>query len=299
MNNLHIVTVVNESKYYFPYLVESCKRNGKELEVLGYGDKWEKGNITKFKLMIDYLKFLPKDDIVCFVDGFDVICCRDLSELKNEFLKIHKETNCKVIIGYDIKSGFFNFFSKIVFGKCNNYLINSGLYIGYVNDLLEIIFNVFNLFKDETVSDQVALTQYCNMSNINDFYIDFKNELFCNIMATLEDISKYVNTDKKNNVLIYNSNKPFFIHAPGFGYLDEIIKKLDYNISVEESKEIRKQILNNVIKKGVPFMLIGFKKNILYIVVFIIFIVLIIYTCKNYNKIIKKIKLKNIKIKKY
>lgn len=199
--------------------------------------------------MINYLKNLPKDDIVCFVDGYDVICCRDLSEFKDEFLRIHKETNCKIIIGYDIKSGVFNFLSKIVFGKCNNYLINSGLYIGYANDLLEIILNVYNLFKNETVSDQVALTQYCNMSDINDFYIDSKNELFCNIMATLEDISKYVNIDQKNNILTYNSNKPFFIHAPGFGYLDEIIKKLDYNISIEDSNEIRKQIFNNVIKK--------------------------------------------------
>ena len=296
MNNLHIVTIVNESKYYFPYLVESCKRNGKELEVLGMGDKWEKGNMTKFKLMINYLKNLPKNDIVCFIDGFDVICCRDLSELKDEFLTIHKETNCKIIIGYDIKSGFFNFFSKIVFGKCNNYLINSGLYIGYANDLLEIILNVFNLFKNETVSDQVALTQYCNMSDINDFYIDSKNEFFCNIMATLEDISKYVNIDQKNNILTYNSNKPFFIHAPGFGYLDTIIRKLGYNISIEESNEIRKQIFNNVIKKGIPFILIGIKKNILYIIAFIILIVLIIYICKNYNNNIKKIKYKKNKI---
>lgn len=286
MNNLHIVTVVNESKYYFPYLVESCKRNGKELEVLGYGDKWEKGNMTKFKLMIDYLQNLPKDDIVCFVDGYDVICCRDLSELKDEFLKINKNTNCKIIIGYDVKSGFFNFFSKIVFGECNNYLINSGLYIGYANDLLEIILNVFSLYKDKTVSDQVALTQYCNMSDINDFYIDSKNEFFCNIMATLEDISKYVNIDQKNNILTYNSNKPFFIHAPGFGYLDTIIIKFGYNI--KESNEIKKQIFNNVIKKSIPFILIGIKKNILYILAFIILIILIIYICKNYKKILKK-----------
>ena len=39
INDLHIVTVATESKYYFPYLIESCKRHGKELEVLGYGEK--------------------------------------------------------------------------------------------------------------------------------------------------------------------------------------------------------------------------------------------------------------------
>ena len=39
MDKLHIVTVATESKYYFPYLVESCKQNGKNLEVIGYGEK--------------------------------------------------------------------------------------------------------------------------------------------------------------------------------------------------------------------------------------------------------------------
>lgn len=55
MSELHIVTVATESKYYFPYLVESCKKYGKELEVLGYGEKW-KGFNWRFKLMIEYLK---------------------------------------------------------------------------------------------------------------------------------------------------------------------------------------------------------------------------------------------------
>jgi len=289
MNNLHIVSVVNESKYYFPYLVESCKRNGKELEVLGYGDKWEKGNMTKFKLMIDYLKKLPKDDIVCFVDGYDVICCRNLSELKEEFLKIHKKTNCKIVIGDTEQSFFSKVCGGLSFGKCNNYLINSGLYVGYSNDLLEIISNIYNLFKNETVSDQDALTQYCNMSNINDFYTDYKKKIFLNIYYPFDDIYKYININQ-NNILTYNSSKPFFIHAPGFGYLDIIIIKLGYNISTIESTKIRKEMLYNYTKKHTPFILISIKKNIFYIIAFIILIILIIYVCRNYKKIFKKLK---------
>ena len=41
------------------------------------------------------LNFLDNIDLVCFVDGYDVVCVRDLNELKDEFLKIQKETNCK------------------------------------------------------------------------------------------------------------------------------------------------------------------------------------------------------------
>ena len=77
MNKLHIVTVATDSQYYFPYLVESCKRNGKELEVLGMGEVWQGFN-WKYVKMMEYLKTLPTDDIVCFVDGYDVVCCRNL-----------------------------------------------------------------------------------------------------------------------------------------------------------------------------------------------------------------------------
>jgi hypothetical protein len=73
MNDIHIVTVATESKYYFPYLVESCKKHGLNLEVLGFGEKWTGFNM-RFRLMTDYLKQLPENDIVCFVDGYDVLC---------------------------------------------------------------------------------------------------------------------------------------------------------------------------------------------------------------------------------
>ena len=99
-DNLHIVTVVTESKYYFPYLSKSCKRHGKQLKILGYGEKW-KGFNWRFKLMIEYLETLKDDDIVCFIDGYDVLCTRNLNELKSVFLKLHKEKKCKIIVGYD------------------------------------------------------------------------------------------------------------------------------------------------------------------------------------------------------
>ena len=100
MDDLHIVTVATESKFYLPYLVESCKKNGKELEILGFGEKWQ-GFTWRFKLMIDYLENININDIVCFIDGYDVICTRNLNELKENFIKLKNETNSKIIVGYD------------------------------------------------------------------------------------------------------------------------------------------------------------------------------------------------------
>jgi len=89
MSNLFVVTVATEPNYYFQYLQESCKKNEKELVVLGYGEKW-KGFNWRFKLIINYLKTLKKNDIVCVIDGYDVLCTRNLNELKDVFLQVKK-----------------------------------------------------------------------------------------------------------------------------------------------------------------------------------------------------------------
>jgi predicted phosphohydrolase len=100
---MHIITVATNNEFYFPYLKESCLKNGKELTVLGFGEKWQGFN-WKFAKMIEHLKKLKSKDIVCFVDGYDVICTRNLNELQNKFIKIKNETGCKIIVGYDNKS---------------------------------------------------------------------------------------------------------------------------------------------------------------------------------------------------
>ena len=129
MDKLHIITVATDPKYYFPYLVDSCKKNGKELEVLGMGEKWEGFN-WKFKKMIDYLNTLPRDDIVCFVDGYDVLCTRNLDGLIPLFKKIRQREKCKMIVGSVISTTLlYNISNDIIntlhFGKCNNKSLNS------------------------------------------------------------------------------------------------------------------------------------------------------------------------------
>jgi hypothetical protein len=242
-SNLHIVTVATESKYYFPYLIESCHKNGKELEVIGMGEKWEGFN-WKYKKMITYLQSLPKDDVVCFVDGYDVLCCRDLNKLIPDFLQIQKEQKCKIVVGHDKTSFMMSTASFIFdfFGKCKNLSINSGTYIGKVNDILYIIQQIYELNPKHDADDQVLMTKYCSL-NPNDFYIDTDNKLFLALVYPLENIDKY--TDIHNSKLSYNHNSPFFIHAPGYGILDNVITKLGYSYNSNIKDEYYKYFLGN------------------------------------------------------
>jgi len=297
MTKIYIVTVATHDDYYLPYLKKTCKNNGSELIILGYGEKW-KGFHWRQQIVLDFLKKLKKDDIVCFVDGFDVICTRNLKDFKNTFIELRNKHNCKFIVGEhkivnnnDIQSYFYYLGLKIYFLECKNKSLNAGTYTGYVKDLIEMLENINNLNNDSKADDQILLTKYC-IANPNDIYIDTNGELF----LTLE--SPYKNIDNlfkfENNNIYYNNYRPFFIHGPGETYLDNILIKMnidyDYNNKINEklSKNFYKKIYFRI-KNGLPFIISS-------LVIFIILIILIVFIIKKFilkkNKKIKKLKLK-------
>jgi len=266
MNNFHVVTVATESKHYFPYLVESCKKHGKELEVLGYGEKWQGFN-WRYVKMIEYLKTLPNDHIVCFVDGYDVICCRDLNEISKVFLEIKEKTGCKMIVGHAKTSTLTMVNNYMIFGSCNGNLLNAGTYIGYVEDLLVIIESIFNLNPKNEADDQVLLTKYCKRTN--DINCDTKSELFLTLCYELQDVSKFVTIDKKTNVVSYKNENPFFIHAASCGFLNKMLTQLGYSVD----GEIKNELTLYLIKKFFIFHLFRMIKDNLFIIIIIIAII--------------------------
>jgi hypothetical protein len=283
MNNLHIVTVATERQYYFPYLVDSCERNGKKLEILGMGEEWQGFN-WRFTKMINYLKTLPQNDIVCFVDGYDVVCCRNLKELPDVFLEIKKRTGCKIVVGHEKLSFLNGLLAYTYFGRCNNSYINAGTYIGTVNDLLEILPKIYALNPKDDADDQVLITKYCKQ-NSSEIYCDTKNQLFLTLVYSLREIDKFIEIDtNNNNNIIYDNNNPFFLHAAGNGYLDNVINKLGYST---EPNKIKNQLFYNFYKKVLLYCVEIFKTHI----VFVIFLILIIIVFFNYSKIRKKFSL--------
>jgi len=266
---LYIITVATYDYGYLPYLKYSCKKYSYDLIVLGYGEKW-KGFNWRYRLVLDFLNSLNNDDIICFVDGFDVICTRNLYELPNVFNNLKNKYNVKIIIS---EQKFFNniysFFHSIYFGKCNNKCINAGTYIGNVYDIKKILIEIYNLNPNDNADDQILLTKYCKYNKHN-VYIDIDNEIFLSLEYKYNEIDNSLIFYK--DYVIYNNNSPFFIHGPGETFLDNIIIKLDYNY--DYSNKVKDILLKNYYNK-MYFRIMNSKSSKILIVVIIIIIILV------------------------
>ena len=281
--NVEIVTISTEKKFYYSNLVESCKKNKGKLTTLGMGEEWQ-GYNWKFRKMIDYLSNLSDDKIVCFVDGYDVISCRDLTDLADEFIKLKNKHKCKIVVGCD-DYGFIGktIFTKLSFRKCDSHYLNSGTYIGYVKDVKDIISKIYELNPTDAADDQALMIQYYNKYP-GEIHIDYESKLFLVLFYPLTEIDYFTSITINNNKLhaIDYKSTPFFIHAPGNGFLDSIIIKMGYK---NMDKNIKKKLIYSIADKAYYHskrLVIDYKYIILTLV--IILALLVYYIKSNTNK---------------
>ena len=274
MSKLYIITVITHEDGYIKYLMKSVKKYGAELIILGYGQKWKGFNWRLF-LINDYIKNLDSDDIICVVDGFDVLCLRNLEELKYKFIEFYNKSDYKIIISenkYFYNNLFSEYINQFYFGNCNKLFLNAGVYIGYVKDIKFLHEQLKLIDKDQSSDDQIIFTEYCNLNN-KFFFIDTNNEYFLTINNPYKEIDHLITFINENNgeiSLVYNNNTPFFIHGNGETYLDNIIIKLGYHYDYEN--KINEKLEQNFYNK-LYFRILNNKliKNIIVIIVIILF----------------------------
>jgi hypothetical protein len=265
---LHIVTVATEEKYYLPYLKILCKKFNNELKTLGLGTKWQ-GFSYKIHLILKYLKTLDSNDIVCFIDGYDVICVRDTNELVNEFKKVINDK--LILISVDTNSILHELASYLYFTRIDNHVLNAGSYMGYAKKLLIIFEEIYKSINDFTFDDQKLLIEYCK-NNPNSYVLDKNSNIFLCYVNSLTEIDNKINII--DNTVYYKNSKPFFIHGPAFTYLNNIIIKIGFK-NDEYLKNIKKMYVKNFKNKVSYYIKDLLKKNqtlliIIYLLIFYI-----------------------------
>lgn len=194
MTKIHYITVATHSEGMFEQLVNN-KYNVK-IKVLGYGKKWT-GFKMKFELLNEYLKKLPEDEIVVYLDGFDTKLLRNPHNLKKDFLNL----NTKILFSKDEK--LVGSLTSFMFKNCyDNYIANMGLFMGYVK-YLKIILK--DLLIEQCKDDQVLINNKACPKYREFIKIDINNKIFQN--------NSYYNNKKTNAYFFQNAGTVTFKRA--------------------------------------------------------------------------------------
>jgi hypothetical protein len=144
---MKLITYATHNTGYLDSLKISAKNNHFDLKVLGYGKEWI-GFTQKINDSKDYLKTLDKNELVCFVDGFDSI----VLGTSNELVQKYKDFKTDLVL---FSASRDNFIMNIIFGKINDNdvdkeynRLNSGLYILLFVIINSIFLVHFNILKN-------------------------------------------------------------------------------------------------------------------------------------------------------
>jgi hypothetical protein len=207
----YIITYATHSERYFELLKKSCP----DIIVLGYGEKWN-GLYNKIISTVNFCKSKQPDDIICFIDGFDSVVLTS----KEEILEKYKSFNTPLVFSQDISTSsiIIKYGQDKVFGKCKNARLNSGLYIGTA----ETIIDFWKDMKKTEASDQAYASRTCNKKIY--MKIDVEHKLFYNY-STADTIEV-----KNNNSIFINNNKypTSVISAPANNSMNDILTQLNY-----------------------------------------------------------------------
>ena len=243
---MKLVTVATHSQSYFPFLLESCERYGAELVVLGFNQPW-RGFNQKNLLMKEYLDTLAPDEIVCFIDAYDVLLLRPLEDLEALFVSFNKNTGARIVVGCDLTvNGNYTLYARFYYGACNNKYVNSGTYIGYASDLRDMMaFIIQETLGDTMADDQIMIRKYCSATNNvhidcdRIFFLTFAGYKHMQFPLKHSKVNIVINPD--SHELFYNNIKPFFVHGAGKINMINLVEALGYEISTEQRTSILKE----------------------------------------------------------
>ena len=237
--NVYVVTAANKSEGYYDILKESCIRNRCELTTLGFGEKWG-GYVWKYKKMREYLKTIKPNDIVIFVDGFDVIMTEDIDTVMKKYKKFEKDIVISIAYESDYSKLIAKRLYKLVEYNGNEYSVNTGLYMGKCETLLKMydLIDQNHGFKNYN-EDQLLMSVFLNNSKkFMKKYIAldtdatlFNNAMRVNIKDYVFDSSgdKKLNISYKNNQILNTFKQPSsFLHGPASARLTPYLEKLGY-----------------------------------------------------------------------
>jgi len=237
---MHLLTVATQSDGYFPYLQMSCRRHGIELTVLGWGEKW-RGWMWRLGLVRKFLGSCKPEDVVCFIDAYDVIMLQPLQVLESRFVAMVPPGVESVVVAHDIaQSSVRETMAVAMFGRCKGLRINAGTYVGRAGVILKMIDYMCSAgaCASAKTDDQVLLTGLCR-SRPDALIVDTGRQLFLTIANHRRNIdlaAAKISVDGR--VLSVAGATPCVLHAPATTRLEGVLQLLGYPVFTERNTSI-------------------------------------------------------------
>jgi hypothetical protein len=190
-------------------LLDSCKRFNVPIKILGLGLPY-RGNSEKLLHMKKFLNTLPDNDIVLFVDAYDILFMNTKKEILKRFLAM----KAPFVISVDGSCWPLADKAKDFPPSPTPFrFINSGSYIGYVKAIKDILGEMTNI--NPYASDQAKFTLHY-LDHREKYTFDYYCQLFMPV-AWLSDRDLEIN--QKNFTLKCKSTDTFpcIIHGNGRG----------------------------------------------------------------------------------
>jgi hypothetical protein len=191
------------------YLKDSSLLNNVEICYLKK-DTWS-GYIDKIIAICDILKNHLEDDIICFIDAYDVLVNQSIDNLLEKFYYY----NCDLLIGAELNC--YPLMYKIMYPELNSKYkyVNSGGYIGYKH-ALQKLFN-WKSYNDiykicSNGGDQSYFTEYFLSNSSNKIKLDNECLIFQNMHLVNWNELSFNSGKLYNNIL---KTSPCFIHFNG------------------------------------------------------------------------------------
>jgi len=203
---LFICTVASERNAFLEQLLHSARLHGHVLDVLGMEAPF-RGYAEKFCHVIKYLKKLPDDALVLFVDAYDTLFLAPSDEIVAKFLRLH--------------APFVVSAERRICPPCDLYgpkhpesetgfrYLNSGAYLGYVK-VVRKIFDGLGAFSPED-NDQALMMKHF-VDNQKAYRLDTHCKLFLST-ATLRLSDMVFNYQLKRVKSVQTKTMPCILHG--------------------------------------------------------------------------------------
>lgn len=199
----HVCTVATVNKEKLQQLLFSAARNLIDIDVLGMWLPF-KGTGQKLTYIKNYVKNLQDDDIVLFVDAYDVLILATARVILQKFAKM--ETEC--VFGAEANLSFQKQLEPYFKSPSKFKYLNSGTFMGYAG-FLKTMLNEIPI--DEVKDDQSQLMLYY-VEHMDRIKLDTNCELFFPLAKVTPDEFRIDKIDKTVECLL-TGTKPCIIHG--------------------------------------------------------------------------------------